>query len=127
MRISYALYVLLGILSNNACEASRGDRLEYFRDCVRKCEAANCTDAAKYEANLPRELRMFGWTCESDCKYNCVHKTETQRRLESRGNFKPIQYFGKWPTTRVIGFDDFAASLGAFANAVPHIYFLSYQ
>jgi len=99
--------------------ASQGDTDVVFRACLERCVSSYC--ASGETAALPMALRMFGWDCESNCQYECMHDVNTQRI--SRG-FYPLKYYGKWPFLRVLGCQEFLSVLFSLINAVPHCLFL---
>ena len=69
---------------------SIGDRLKVFQDCLssgrQTCQGAN------YPAVLPWHLRVFGWTCIDELKYQCMHTT-TQLLLDDDINV--YLFYGK--------------------------------
>ena len=69
---------------------SIGDRLSEFGICITsnklKCEETG------YPAVLPWQLKIFGWTCLDELKYQCMHNI-TKQLLETGRNV--YQFYGK--------------------------------
>ena len=83
------LFALLAFCISK-CECSWGDKHNAFRLCMEK-EYHFCNQD-KYPAVLPLHLRIFGWECTDEMKYQCMHNT-TQRMLES--GYPVMQFYGK--------------------------------
>lgn len=93
MRISIVLGLLVA-----AASCSIGDRRPEYRECVSKCtlndsNVVNHT-AAKHCNPVPWDMWLFGWTVEYCCRYECMMEPQAP---------KNVQYFGKWPFTRLLG------------------------
>jgi len=58
------------------------------------------------------------WSCSDECKYECMHSIEQLRY--SRG-YIPVQYYGKWPFTRVWGLQELLSVVFSIGNAIPHL------
>ena len=67
--------------------ASMGDSLYSYRICLVNCQRS-CDDVG-YPSDLPWSLKVFGWTCEDECKYSCMHKV-TAKDVEHE---RPIKQF----------------------------------
>ena len=69
---------------------SVGDRSNEFQDCLLNCESL-CIGTV-YPAVLPWQLVIFGWSCQDECKYECMHNI-TQVRVKL--GYEVLQYYGK--------------------------------
>ncbi|KAI3329285.1 Per1-like protein [Xylariaceae sp. AK1471] len=118
MRPSSVL-LLIGIivcLLLQTTEASVGDRLPQFRECVQVCARENC-DPNNNPTHIPFHHRLLLWTCAQECDYTCQHIITT-RRLEAG---QPItQFHGKWPFIRVLGIQEPFSVLFSVGNLVAH-------
>ena len=136
---AFALFGLL-LLSVGGVEGSKGDRGFFFNRCVRQCP---CHPPAK---SRPLALRLLGWTCVDECRYDCMHKDVeyraargmrqvggragagcARRRVFTRSRGLQEQYFGKWPFTRLFYCQEFASALFSVANFVPHFYWFRFR
>ncbi|XP_059990164.1 post-GPI attachment to proteins factor 3 isoform X5 [Lagenorhynchus albirostris] len=56
---------------------SQGDREPVYRDCVLRCEERNCSGGAlkHFRSRQPIYMSLAGWTCQDDCKYECMWVT----------------------------------------------------
>ncbi|KAL7282935.1 hypothetical protein ACG7TL_002353 [Trametes sanguinea] len=97
-------------------QASSGDRAEDFRGCVSICESRTC-EGSLSKLSLPLALRLTGWTCTDDCKYECMHLI-TDRAIEHGTRVQ--QYYGKWPFWRFMGMQEPASVLFSVFNFVAH-------
>jgi hypothetical protein len=50
--------------------ASSGDRNPTFQSCLTGCRVTYCDPS---QPPVPAYLRVFGWTCEDNCRYSCGH------------------------------------------------------
>jgi hypothetical protein len=50
--------------------ASSGDRNPTFQHCLRGCGLTYCDPS---QPPIASYLRAFGWSCEDNCKYECMH------------------------------------------------------
>jgi post-GPI attachment to proteins factor 3 len=91
---------------------SFGDQQYIFTDCVEKCKN-ECNTVTIF----PLALRITGWTCLDNCKYNCMHII-TDLALENKE--KVYQYFGKWPFYRLGGMQEPASVLFSLLNGYYH-------
>eukprot|EP00747_Dinoflagellata_sp_TGD_P118239 gnl/TRDRNA2_/TRDRNA2_172778_c1_seq1.p1 gnl/TRDRNA2_/TRDRNA2_172778_c1~~gnl/TRDRNA2_/TRDRNA2_172778_c1_seq1.p1 ORF type:complete len:376 (-),score=27.70 gnl/TRDRNA2_/TRDRNA2_172778_c1_seq1:118-1158(-) len=66
-------------------------------------------------------LYLFGWTCEDNCRYNCMIENHMVRRANGENT---VRYYGKWPFKRIFGMQEVLSSLFSLLNGVPHGYFL---
>ncbi|XP_065053122.1 post-GPI attachment to proteins factor 3-like [Rhopilema esculentum] len=95
---------------------SYGDRHYSFQSCL-SSNKPRCNEQG-YPAILPWYLRIFGWQCLDELKYQCMHKT-TEMILEKNG---PVfQYYGKWPFVRFLGIQEPASTLFSIGNLLAHV------
>ncbi|KAJ6258493.1 hypothetical protein Dda_6535 [Drechslerella dactyloides] len=80
------------------CQASIGDDLPEFNDCVDACIRQKCDVASP--TPLPLHLRLLWWDCPSECDYVCQRHI-THARIEKGDSVE--QFHGKWPFYRVFG------------------------
>jgi hypothetical protein len=104
MRLLLLLQVIQSIT------ASAGDRDLQFQQCLKE----KCTQ----DCYLPFYLKLSAWSCLDDCKYNCMQQVSTTR--SSRGQ-ELLQYYGKWPFTRILGVQEPASVLFSLGNMYAHI------
>ncbi|AGO10835.1 AaceriAFR678Cp [[Ashbya] aceris (nom. inval.)] len=121
---------LAPLLSGALC--SVGDRLGEFVECNRVCRARRrCEEhggagafaddspfAAYTFADTPVAYRALLWDCSADCDYQCQQVITRRRLLEGE---EPVQFHGKWPFVRMLGMQEFFASVFSVANFVPHL------
>ncbi len=108
---------LLTFLLASPAYSSRGDQAAEFRSCVSLCRTQICQNSAP--ELLPFSLRLTRWTCEDDCKYQCMHLV-TDRAVEH--GTKIEQYHGKWPFWRLAGMQEPASVLFSIFNFVAHAF-----
>lgn len=109
MTSTVLLYVLLIALWAPESWQSSGDQLPEFRKCMKKCliTKVHCPDP------MPLALRVTGWSCESNCRYECMH-TVLVEYPHTKG---PHQFYGKWPFYRLWGIQEPASVLFSLMNA----------
>ncbi|KAI0628788.1 Per1-like protein [Trametes polyzona] len=113
LALSYA--VLLAALTATV-QASSGDYAEEFRSCVSLCQSRSCQGSVPV-VPLPLALRLTGWTCTDNCKYECMHLITDRAILHN----EPVkQYYGKWPFWRFAGMQEPASVLFSILNFVAH-------
>ncbi|CAK9441693.1 uncharacterized protein LODBEIA_P55610 [Lodderomyces beijingensis] len=127
-------------LALNTALGSPGDDLYAFMDCVYQCEQITCYDnqyhifqqqhAEELLAQgqyldyynptwqftpmpLPWHLRLLGWTCESNCDYQCQRVITAERR---KNNEEIYQFHGKWPFWRIGGVQELTSVLMSLGN-----------
>ncbi|KAI5964271.1 uncharacterized protein KGF55_002213 [Candida pseudojiufengensis] len=120
--------------------ASPGDDLYAFSDCLYQCEQITCkknpynlfqeefynefldngveihyyNDNWKFQSMpLPFHLKILGWTCESNCDYQC-QRIITEERYKN--NEEIYQFHGKWPFLRVFGIQELFSVLMSLGN-----------
>ncbi|KAI2638109.1 Per1-like protein [Xylaria nigripes] len=96
-------------------EASLGDKLPEFRECVEVCTRANCD--SHEPTYIPFHLRLLFWTCPRECDYTCQHII-TSRRVEAGESV--TQFHGKWPFIRVLGIQEPFSVLFSLGNFLAH-------
>lgn len=107
---------LVAFLAFSVISASKGDKDEEYQTCLKECVKSQACKTSQ-EILPPLSLRLLGWTCYSDCQYDCMWKTVISRR--SRG-LEIFQYHGKWPFIRVMGFQELASVVLSMANGLAH-------
>ncbi|KAL9638122.1 MAG: hypothetical protein Q9164_001765 [Protoblastenia rupestris] len=66
-------------------------------------------------------LRLFFWTCPTNCDYVCQHIITDRRISREPPMLNPIvQYHGKWPFDRLLGMQEPASVLFSFFNLLAH-------
>ena len=63
------------------------------------------------------DLRLFGWGCEDQCKYECMHAIADERKRQSLPVWK---YYGKWSFLRLSGIQEPASVLFSLMNLYVH-------
>ncbi|KAI5957729.1 hypothetical protein KGF57_002995 [Candida theae] len=126
----------------NPVLASPGDDLYAFTDCVYQCEQITCYNNHYYieqyerrqelldqgyelnyynptwqfvEMPLPWHLRLLGWTCESNCDYQCTRVITNERKKHEEEIY---QFHGKWPFLRVCGVQELMSVLMSLGNLI---------
>jgi len=95
---------------------SRGDQDPIFQSCLTSCRQDNCK-GPNPNNNLSFFLRLTLWSCSENCAYECMHR-ETNRR---RNNHQEVlQYYGKWPFTRILGITEPASVVFSVLNGYAH-------
>jgi post-GPI attachment to proteins factor 3 len=106
-RLSLVLVVLA--LSAVAL-ASSGDRNPTFQHCLKGCNLTYCDPS---QPPISSWLRLFGWTCEDDCRYQCAHSFTDNIRQGSKWHqceSSKVSWttascstavYGKWPFYRL--------------------------
>lgn len=108
-----AVWLLSLLLWINVVLGSTGDMQPAFIECVN-----DCIQQSTKECSLPLSLVLTGWTCEADCKYQCMHRVE---QLNKQMNITvQQQYYGKWPFTRMLGMQEPASVLFSLLNLYAH-------
>ncbi|KAI1813127.1 Per1-like-domain-containing protein [Poronia punctata] len=115
-RTQLFLLLLIGFIIFRTAEASTGDRLPEFKECVQVCDRENC-DPNNDPTPIPLHRRLLFWTCAQECDYTCQHIT-TNNRINTG---KPVtQYHGKWPFVRVLGMQEPFSVLFSLGNLWVH-------
>ncbi|GAO15086.1 uncharacterized protein UV8b_02376 [Ustilaginoidea virens] len=115
--ISLSLSVsLLLLLFCAAAQASVGDRLPSFRECLEVCQAENC-GSGKAHTPIPLLHRILLWDCASECDYTCQHIITDQRIASAE---PVVQFHGKWPFRRFLGMQEPFSVLFSLGNLWAH-------
>ncbi|KAA8567290.1 hypothetical protein EYC84_010324 [Monilinia fructicola] len=108
-------FAVLGLLS--FANASTGDRLPEFKQCVEVCQQENCDNGVGGATKIPLLHRLLFWTCPAECDYTCQHII-TNARVESG---QPIvQFHGKWPFYRFLGMQEPFSVFFSLLNFLAH-------
>lgn len=94
--------------------ASSGDRDSDFQSCISRCAVERC----HFATPLPLALLLTRWTCQDDCKYDCMHML-TDHAVQTRGAIR--QYYGKWPFWRLWGMQEPASVMFSLWNLWSHL------
>jgi len=105
-----AACVLALCCSTWQARASQGDASVAFQSCVLGCRTS---PACQHTA---RVLLVVPWSCEDECRYQCMHEIES-RRVHGPA----VQYFGKWPFNRFLGVQEPLSTLFSLLNGFPHL------
>uniref|UniRef100_G1U8T6 Post-GPI attachment to proteins factor 3 n=1 Tax=Oryctolagus cuniculus TaxID=9986 RepID=G1U8T6_RABIT len=102
---------------------SQGDREPVYRECVLQCEERNCSGGAlkHFRSRQPIYMSLAGWTCQDDCKYECMWVTVG---LYLREGHKVPQFHGKWPFSRFLFFQEPASAVASFLNGLASLVML---
>ncbi|KAI9737008.1 MAG: hypothetical protein M1834_000597 [Cirrosporium novae-zelandiae] len=99
-------------------QASLGDRLPEFRQCVQVCKEENCR---KGSSGIPLHRRLLLWDCPSECDYICQHVVTDHRLARDPPYMDPIvQFHGKWPFYRFMGMQEPFSVLFSLLNFMAH-------
>lgn len=107
---------LLLLIALLVVEASPGDNLESFKECVNVCSSYCGADSSPFPTLNPL-LRLMFWDCESNCDYEC-QQIITKELLEDGEAIE--QFHGKWPFLRILGTQELASAVFSILNFVPH-------
>ncbi|KAF0326209.1 Protein PER1-like protein [Colletotrichum sp. SAR11_59] len=97
-------------------EASYGDRMPEFRECVQVCHNENCAPG-KDATPIPLHRRLLLWTCSSECDYTCQHII-TKKRIAA--GERVVQFHGKWPFHRFLGCQEPFSTIFSLGNLWAH-------
>ncbi|XP_030387202.1 post-GPI attachment to proteins factor 3 [Scaptodrosophila lebanonensis] len=123
--ISAICLLLILAVAIITCDASSGDRTQFFHNCRHNCERQNCSadgieiqeQAIKYYGQSIFD-RLFQWTCADECMYSCMWSTVFA--FMERGWPIP-QFYGKWPFLRLFGMQEPASVIFSIMNFLVHI------
>ncbi|XP_068387315.1 post-GPI attachment to proteins factor 3 isoform X2 [Eschrichtius robustus] len=115
------LVLLVGVAA--LASGSQGDREPVYRDCVLRCEERNCSGGAlkHFRSRQPIYMSLAGWTCQDDCKYECMWVTVG---LYLQEGHKVPQFHGKWPFFRFLCFQEPASAVASFLNGLASLVML---
>ncbi|CAK9441674.1 uncharacterized protein LODBEIA_P55420 [Lodderomyces beijingensis] len=99
----FTLGLLLSLLLAPTVQASIGDSLPEFQDCIASC---NC-QAIPFSARCPI------WSCSHNCDYHCQQLITNE--LLDAGGFM-VQFYGKWPFRQVLGMQEFCSVVFSLGN-----------
>ena len=93
MGYTFEVILVLVTVYLSELEASLGDRSVDFRRCVSACVYKRCrSSSAAAEGELALSLKALGWSCEENCRYDCMHDVTGEDVALDR----PIrQFYGK--------------------------------
>ncbi|KAL6919969.1 hypothetical protein FSST1_003995 [Fusarium sambucinum] len=97
-------------------DASTGDRLPEFKDCLKICNAENCAPD-KPQTPIHVLHRLLLWNCASECDYACQHIVTGQRMATG---LSVEQFYGKWPFYRFLGMQEPFSVLFSLGNLWAH-------
>ncbi|KAJ5487804.1 hypothetical protein N7530_002104 [Penicillium desertorum] len=98
--------------------ASLGDHLPDFKECVQVCKTENCQNG---NSVLPLHHRLLLWTCPAECDYTCQHVITDRRVSRDPPMISPVvQFHGKWPFRRLLGMQEPFSVLFSFFNFAAH-------
>ncbi|KAH8319946.1 hypothetical protein KR074_009737 [Drosophila pseudoananassae] len=107
------------------CNASNGDRTQFFHNCRQNCERTNCSaDGLEIQEQAVKFYRqsvfdrLFQWSCADECQYGCMWRTVFA--FFERGWPIP-QFYGKWPFLRLMGMQEPASVLFSALNFAVHV------
>ncbi|OCK96245.1 Per1-like protein [Cenococcum geophilum 1.58] len=104
-------------------QASLGDRLPEFRECVKVCKEANCENDP---TPIPFQHRLLLWDCPSECDYTCQHIVTDKRLARDPPYMHPVyQFHGKWPFYRFLGMQEPFSVIFSLFNYLAHDYGMS--
>jgi hypothetical protein len=107
-------FVLLALFHWDFAWCSEGDERLDFQVCLAECEDEICGLESGSKPILPLILRLTGWNCLSNCKYNCMF----QIHKNSQGEWQ--KFYGKWPFTRFLGLQEVFSVLFSLGNGWAH-------
>lgn len=110
--MTFLLKIILLLLCLKYVLCSVGDYSPYYQRCLERCSILNCTkgilllvlflffhtmfiDGLRFKLpnyQQPLSLLITRWTCEDECKYDCMWKTVD---MFHRNNWATPQFYGK--------------------------------
>ncbi|PKS10630.1 hypothetical protein jhhlp_002385 [Lomentospora prolificans] len=97
-------------------DASAGDRLPAFKECVTQCQEDKC-GPERSPMHIPLYRRLLLWDCPAECDYACQHVV-TNHRLTYGAPV--VQFYGKWPFIRALGMQEPLSVLFSLGNLWAH-------
>ncbi|KAF2748012.1 Mn2+ homeostasis protein Per1 [Sporormia fimetaria CBS 119925] len=126
MRIGYLpawQIAAVALLLVSVVQASLGDRLPEFKECVQVCQEANCVEDG---TPIPVHHRLLFWDCPAECDYTCQHVVTQKRLARDPPYLEPVvQFHGKWPFYRFLGMQEPFSVLFSLANYLAHLWGIS--
>ncbi|KAI9172131.1 Protein PER1 [Paramyrothecium foliicola] len=109
---------LLAVLFVGVAQASKGDRLPEFKECLKvNAHLLQAAGSSAYQDDEALLHRLLLWNCASECDYTCQHII-TNRRVEAGDPV--VQFHGKWPFYRFLGMQEPCSVLFSLANLWAH-------
>ncbi|KAF2133635.1 Mn2+ homeostasis protein-like protein Per1 [Dothidotthia symphoricarpi CBS 119687] len=106
------------VLLSGVAQASLGDRLPDFKDCLQVCTTANC---GTNPTPIPLHRRLLLWTCPAECDYTCQHIVTDKRLARDPPYMHPVyQFHGKWPFYRFLGLQEPFSVIFSLLNFLAH-------
>ncbi|XP_045515452.1 post-GPI attachment to proteins factor 3 [Pieris brassicae] len=100
---------------------SDGDRSPFYNKCLKNCNNENCTKENQFKPHAAALQDIWSkiswWTCDDECRYNCMWKTV--QGFEERG-FNTPKFHGKWPFRKIMGVQEPASTFASFLNLAVH-------
>ncbi|KAF2673344.1 Mn2+ homeostasis protein-like protein Per1 [Microthyrium microscopicum] len=114
-----ALLLSIVLLQAVPAQASLGDRLPDFKECVKVCIKTNCDSSNP--TPIPLQRRLLLWNCPAECDYHCQHVVTDKRLARDPPYREPIlQFHGKWPFHRFLGMQEPFSVLFSLLNFLAH-------
>lgn len=122
MTNSLILFVIFVL--NNAVNASIGNENYQFVECFNRCSKRSCKNSElnKFEQSQLIHMRLLGWSCLDECKYDCMWYTVDY--FMQYEHFIP-QFYGKWPFVRVFGIQEPLSAVASLGNFLAHAYMIN--
>lgn len=122
--IVLTLKIVYLLVNTNGVECSMGEFLPEHISCYHPC-ADDCAKSGDF-FRLSIFLKVFGWTCQRNCKYVCMWKTiniieESQYLRTTMGVPK---FYGKWPFVRLLGIQEPVSAIASLLNFLINLYML---
>ena len=114
------VFLLLLVAYTNASTVSEGgDKLPEYINCVNSTIKSQCSSNTNNTVQaLPLYLQLTLWSCEDNCKYNCMHNISDTRSPPL------LQFEGKWPFYRLWGIQEPASVIFSLGNLYMHYHYL---
>jgi len=119
-----ALVVVTLMTLMRTCSASYGDMSHPFQQCLQVCRPSRCNNPAsniRFYENRPLHLRLLGWDCDSECKYDCMWEAV---EIFRKNDLDIPQFSGKWPFVRWMGMQEPASAIASVLNGVAAYYYI---
>ncbi|KAI0009760.1 Per1-like protein [Xylariaceae sp. FL0662B] len=114
-------FIICLLLNTAPAEASTGDRLPEFRECIEVCVRENC-DPNNNPTHIPFHHRLLFWTCPQECDHTCQHIVTSKRVAAGH---PVVQFYGKWPFVRFLGMQEPFSVLFSLGNLAAHYHGLA--
>ncbi|KAI5964242.1 uncharacterized protein KGF55_002184 [Candida pseudojiufengensis] len=105
LNASITKIVILLLLVITPIQASRGDTLSEFTECLDSCDCST----------IPYKYKIILWSCSSNCNYYCQQLVTNQRTAKG---YEMVQFYGKWPFVAIFGIQEFFSTLFSFGNFI---------